>query len=426
MNRELSNRQSLNYFFLLALTLICTILSSLSANAQICQGSYDQEDIDGGDFRIDRPFMCGTGMMEHQMYQDRMEREKKGFFDIEGFVFYGSQGYYQKDEKLYYSAHPDTFTQVPNGDIATLEVVGNFLRDKNYIYSNGIAQLNVNVKSFQVVLNSPYAVDVNNVYYSDSRGGVSYSKGVHVIDGADSESFEELCDNESNGSCYYYGKDESHVYYAGVIIPEADVKTFRLEEHGYATDSKFAYFNGEKLENSSGESFELVTYSYMKDENNVYYYGQIIPKMIGKDFKLIGDSGMGTDGVRICYGSKVFENGDPITFVDLGCGYYKDANNVYSKGQVWTEIDAKSFEVIEWGFTKDKNSVYCDDVIIPGANPISFEVLGRKYSRDNKHVFYLRNTLSDCDESSFVVDSGDYNKGEDSKATYYRGKRTLK
>ncbi|MFT5778850.1 MAG: hypothetical protein ACI837_001807 [Crocinitomicaceae bacterium] len=411
---------------LIPLLSICTCLINNPLNAQDCQSSYDHEDTYGEDFPLHREFRCGTSMMQDQEHHERMEREKKGFYDIEGASFYGSNGYYKKGDKLYYSSDQDTFNLVAGGDAASLEIVGNFIRDVNYVYSNGKAQKIVNAKAFLALPYTPYAMDGSHVYYSAARGGFGSAEEIQVIEGADPKTFGTLCDKNSNGSCYSYGKDNVHAYYSGIQIEDADATTFRIEEMGYARDSQFVYYNGQKLEGSDGESYEMVDYYYMRDKNNVYTHGQIVPEMDGSKFKLIGLSGMGTDGVRICYRTEVFENSDASTFADLGCGYYKDANNVYSKGQILEDVDSESFEILMWGFTKDKNRVYCDSEVIPGAKPSSFEVLGRKYSRDEKIVFYLRSTLPNANRDSFVVDSADHNNGTDSKATYYRGKRTKK
>ena len=254
------------------------------------------------------------------------------------------------------------------------------------------------------------------------------SEGILKIEGANAEHFNSLCIESSNGDCYYYGVDDVHVYYSGVQILGADAASFRLEEggYGYAHDNYFVYYNGKKLEGSSGRSFKRIDYYYSRDKNNVYYNGEVVQGMNGSSFKLLGESGMGTDGLHICYRDSVYEDGDPSTFIDLGCGYYKDVNNVYSRGQVLEGIDPATFENLEWGFSIDKNGVYCDDVLIPYADPLSFEVLGRKYSRDKKHTFYLRNLLADCHRETFIVNKLDPSKAEDSKANYERGRRTKK
>jgi hypothetical protein len=421
---SLNSRQLLmKTLFLLT---ICNTLICLSVSAQDCQTSSDLQDLHGEDLPRGREFMCGTGRMEHQMHLERTMREKKGYYDIKGLDFYNSSGYYKKGDKLYFSAHPDTFTLVPNGDISSIEFVGNFIRDKNSIYCNGKPQNSVNAQLFSFIPNTPYALDDVHVYYNASRGGYGASETIQVLEGADPKTFGTLCDQNSNGNCYNYAKDKHYMYHSGERIEGADPASFRLEEMGYARDSKHVYYGGKRLEGSDGSSFEMVDYVYMRDANNVYVHGQIVPGMNGSKFELLGTSGMGSDGNHICYRANVFANTDPDSFVDLGCGYYKDMNNVYSKGQILEAADAASFEIIAWGFTKDKNAVYCDDEVIPNAKPNSFEVLGRKYSRDEKHIFYLKTALVDCQRDSFIVDPTEPSNGEDSKATYIRGKRTKK
>jgi hypothetical protein len=403
---------------------ICVV--SLSLSAQDCQGSYDREDLYGNDLVIREPFRCGTGRIENRRFEEQKEREEKGYYNIEGLEFYGSNGYYTKDSNLYFSSHKDSFVLVKNGDIASLQFEGNYIKDDNYIYSNGTFLPNVDPNSFVIFKESPYAVGEEYVYFSGSKANSSSAEGVLKIEGADPKSFKLLCDNKSNRNCSSYGRDRNHIYYLGKAIEGADPASYKLLENSFATDKNFVYYGGQKLEGSSGSTFEVLDYIYSKDKNNVYCYGNIIPGMNGSKFNLIGQSGMGTDGELINYRQTIFENGDPVTFVDLGCGYYKDANNVYSKGRLLELLDPATFEILDWGFTKDKKAVYCDDEPVLGANPKSFEVLGRKYSCDKKNVFYLRTLLIDCDRSSFIVDPNDPSKAEDSKANYNRGKRVKK
>lgn len=410
------------------LLLFCSLLFStahLSTHAQICQGSYDHDD-NGLPFIPKEDFMCGSGRMYEQKRAQQEAREQKGFYDIEGFNYFGARGYFQKDNALYYSPHPDTFRLVANGDVSTLQFEGNFVRDKNAIYCEGIAQSSVNASAFRSISNSQYATDGRFVYFNAIRLNHTESDVIQVVEGADAASFRLFNPENTHLDQIEYAKDSEHLYYAGVIILGADLRTFKIEEGGYARDAQFVYYLGQKIEGSSGSTFKEINYSYRSDENQVYYHGQIVPNMKGSTFALIGQSGLGSDGMHICYGPSIIENGDPATFVDLGCGYNKDANQVYFNGHIQHAYDPKTFETFEWGYTKDKNGVYCDNGIIPGANPEKFEVLGRKYGRDDKHVYYLRTQVKDCSRDSFVADPADPNKGEDAAAVYDRGVRNMK
>lgn len=404
------------------LTLLGTIALSLSSYAQNCQGSFDHQDLYGQDDFTDGHFRCGTAMMEDRMYYQKMQREKKGFHDIDGLTFYDSQGYFQKKGKLYYSDYKDSFSLVSTGDVKSLELVGNFIRDKNYVYCNGRAQEIVDISSFRALEGTPFALDKNHVYYSASRAGLGNSDTIQILEGADPTTFSLICEAKNRVYCSYFARDNQHVFFQSKRVEGADPKTFVAEDNGYAHDKNFVYYNGEKLEGSSGSTFQRVNYYYMHDENQVYYYGVILPEMNGGSFQLLGDSGMGTDGTVICYRNNILKNGDPATFADIGCGYYRDKNNVYSKGQVLEGIDPATFEIMDWGFTKDKNGVYCDDGMIPDADPETFEILGRKYSRDKKHVFYLRTQLEKAARDTFVVDPIDHNRASDGKAVYLRGR----
>ena len=412
---------------LLILTLFAFHLFFFNALwSQSCQTSGDYEDRVGGELIDDIPFRCGTGMMEDQLYHERLAREEKGYYNIEGLNFWGSQGYYARLGELYYSSHPDSFHLIRNGDLASIRQVGDFVLDKNYLYVNGVPQEMVDVTSFEQVSNTPYAKDKDHMYYSHLRvyEEITDKNKVLVAEGANPAEFELVCD-ERNRYCYYYGKDKENVYYIGKRIEGADAASFGIK-YPYAFDKNYVYYNGRKMEGSSGSTFEVLDHSYQLDENQVYCYGTIVEGVVGKNFRLLGDTGLGTDGVLICYGTTVFENGDPETFVDLGCGYSKDKNNVYHRGQIMEELDPATFEYIDWGFTKDKDAVYCDGEIIPNADPATFEILDRKYSRDANNVFYLKTLLPEAHRESFVVDAHNPSIASDKKAAYDRGVRVEK
>lgn len=409
---------------LLFYCLLFCILNS-PALAQSCQGSFDNED--GELPYVPREkFICGSGRMEEQRWMEQRARELKGFYDIEGFTCYGQQGYFQKNNQLYYSPHPDTFRLIPNGDVSTLEFVGNFVRDKNAVYSRGIAQKDIEHSSFQLISDAQYATDGRYVFYNSSRLNHLETDRIQVVEGADVSSFRLFDPNNDHPNHMGYAKDAEHVYYLGKQIKEADLQTFKIAQGGYAHDDHFVYHLGIKVDGSSGSTFKEIDYMYSCDENQVYFYGQIIPNMKGKTFALIGQSGLGSDGRYVCYGATILENADPDTFVNLGCGYEKDANQVYFRGYIMPEFDPQTFETIEWGYVKDKNGVYCDNGLIPGANPAKFVTLGKKYGKDEEHVYYLRTRLDDCLPASFVADPLDPNKGEDALAVYNRGARSLK
>ncbi len=389
--------------------------------AQNCQGSRDYEDIYGQDAIEDRPFMCGTGLMEKDRYFDRKKREEKGFYDIAGVSFYGHQGYYQKEDKLYYSDKYDSFKLVKGGDVSSLEVAGNFVRDQHAVYVNGKPQSIVDIETFRVIENSPYALDKNRVYYSSTVRYASANGSIEVIEGAEPASFEAACTDSY--ICRNYGKDANHVYYNNQIIKDADPNSFQLNDHGYGFDDQHVYFYGLLIEGSHGGSFESVDYYYFKDRSQVYYYGKVIEGMDGSSFKVFPNSNIGTDGSLVCCHDRIMEEADAASFMDLGCGYFKDQKHVFSKGMVVKGVDPGSFVIMDWGFTADKNHVYCDNEVIPGANPETFEVLGRKYSRDKKNVYYLDRIIKGADLKSFVASEEDPNKAHDSKATYHRGEK---
>lgn len=80
---------------------------------------------------------------------------------------------------------------------------------------------------------SGYYIRITKVYYYHGFG----LSEPFEIQGADIASFEILDELEQ------YAKDKNHVYFQGVIIPEADTQTFSVlnENYNCAVDANHAY-----------------------------------------------------------------------------------------------------------------------------------------------------------------------------------------
>ena len=53
------------------------------------------------------------------------------------------------------------------------------------------------------------------------------------------------------------------------------------------------------------------------------------------------------DHGRVYFGQELVMHADAQSFVDLGCGYAKDRNNVYMNGRVLENVDPSSFRLKE-------------------------------------------------------------------------------
>ena len=143
------------------------------------------------------------------------------------------------------------------------------------------------------------------------------------------------------------------------------------------------------------------------------------------------------DHHRVYYGEDLVEYADVRTFVDLGCGYAKDKNNVYMYGRILENVDPSTFRLKErhsWRNTdkdKDENThhkryyktkwnVYYGTKKLD-ATASSFKELGGGYAKDSFTVFYYGEKVEGAMASSFKYTGDGY--AEDSFDAYYRGKK---
>lgn len=135
-----------------------------------------------------------------------------------------------------------------------------------------------------------------------------------------------MLDN-SNGNATYV-TDGTYVYTSDLLIPTADVRTFRLLGGDYAADRHFAYYESQVLPNVSPRSFHLISDSvsgslndYATDGKTVFYDGTPV---IGADAGtfVVGEGTTTPPGVK-----------NPLDYVDYDA---KDANHFYSEGAILT------------------------------------------------------------------------------------------
>lgn len=358
-----------------SLTLTLLFLSSLLF-AQTCtsSGGDDLPDIDDYPYR----FRCGN---------DRMFRHKKASKDyklIEACNNYWAEGsYYKKGNQIYYSPEYGEYSLVKGAKASSFRCDDGTAKDNYSIFYLGKKVEQVNHSSFKS-FGKLYCSDDDKVYFKNKY---TEDAKLVVVSNGRSVNFQLIGDSTS-----YYAKDDSLVYYYGIIIPKADPNSFEVLDYGYAHDKNYAYYNGKHIEG-----------------------------LKGKGFKVIKDCYLGSDGVSLCNGKLKLVNSDAATFKAIDCGYYKDKNNVYLNGSVLDSLDSESFEILSWGYTKDKNAVYCDLKPIESADPQTFEVLARKHSKDDKNVFYL-DRLMDCDYASFKIDPTKDYLSSDKNNKYSRGK----
>jgi hypothetical protein len=178
------------------------------------------------------------------------------------------QNYSKDSNNVYYMySHGEKSTLV-GADSLTFEQINEFwAKDKNSIYNNGRKIDGVDMQTFQIINNSVFAKDKNNVYFPNyiDKGEVKFDaqtfeilSGTYLRDknqivslfkaGGASELIQitqvDIDTFQAVGGAF--GKDKNHVYYDNKIINGADLETFKstgntMETSGNGQDKNNSY-----------------------------------------------------------------------------------------------------------------------------------------------------------------------------------------
>ena len=316
-------------------------------------------------------------------------------------------------------------------------------------YSSKIIK-NADVSSFEVMKNSMYTKDKNNIYFTHSD--VVQMKNVDK----DSFTIGENGFSHDKNSVYFYGKKLDRISPQGFKIIDLIVNSGDSEKIAFLTDSrnlyKFTYgFDDErynlkniKLSNVTNvkvdaPSFELVkeyTGSYYRDKNNVFYYDmnkKELKKVEGSDRSSFVemDNFFAKDNKRVYYLGKQIENISSEGFKFVGSDIVKNKNGVYFwKDETGTgdyeivplNFDSASFDIANKNtsnYFKDKNGIYYLDygkllnseakdvqnafIKLEGADIPTFKAFGYGYSKDKNRAYCKYKEFKGVDVSSFTV-----------------------
>ena len=145
------------------------------------------------------------------------------------------------------------------------------------------------------------------------------------------------------------------------------------------------------------------------------------------------------DHGRVYFSNELVVHADARNFVDLGCGYAKDQQNVYMNGRVLENVDPSTFRLKKQvnsghrnhgqgkggsaalrGYFKTKMNVYYGTKKLD-AMASSFKELGGGYAKDAFNVFYYGEKVEGAMASSFKYTGDGY--AEDAFDAYYRGRK---
>lgn len=232
-----------------------------------------------------------------------------------------------------------------------------------------------------------------------------------------------------------YGKDKNSIFAGGLKIKDADRETFIALEYSYAKDKRVVYYLGRDLKESDPKSFEIIDGDYSKDDNFVYSYGRIVrgadPKSFSKDryYDLYKDkNNYYSDGDIFSKNDFLFfKKGIKVSGVkNIGYEYVSYKGKIYfydASCQAvpgYAEVDgadAGTFKVLNSEYANDKSNCYRRNYVIRFADPKTFKVLSENYAKDGIAVYYDGVVVPGLDPENFEVVN--YNMWKNKSGNYY-------
>ena len=300
-----------------------------------------------------------------------------------------------KNNLYYYFGDVKNLGKINEKDFKVLD--SNLVKNGNEVYYLG-EKVNIkNPDKFEIIenyLSSPsmvvYGKDDKNVYVMTPYKEAGYLK---IIKNADKDTFEVMENSD-------YSKDRNNVYYAGynvVQLQDVDKNSFAIgEENGFSYDKKNVYYAGRKLNDISSAGFKVtrlvnrpnLPVNFLNDNKNIYKLITVFDEETG-ELKSVKTAVVKNPKVD----SKTFE-----TF-SYSENYFRDKNNVYYENELY-KIDLKkiagadrnSFEVLNDEFSRDKNNVYYYGNKMKGISPDGFEFVGNEFIFENREdfIFFLK------------------------------------
>lgn len=204
----------------------------------------------------------------------------------------------------------------------------------------------------------------------------SAGRVVTPLKGADANSFRIL--SQPHNVRYCYAADIRNAYMASYRMQGADGASLEiLSDDGLFTrDSSHVFFQGVLIPNADRNSFKQLNEAFAKDAENAFIGAVKIPVIDLKSWKPLGKG--------VCsfpwYVSSTEHR--VLTISELsGYGWSKDQFCVYLGEIPVHEFDARTFELIGDSYSRDKHHVYHRENIVVGADPHSFAIIpGPVYS----------------------------------------------
>ena len=358
--------------------------------------------------------------------------------------------YYSKDKNnLYYRE-----VKIDKIDNKTLKILYSdgidVVKNRNRIFAEG-KKLNIkSPETFEIILSKYYNFP-NFIYGKDDKNVYAISKfdetySSKIIKNADVNSFEVMKNS-------MYTKDKNNIYYSNRKIIGADLPTFQIGSDGFSKDKNNIYFGGKKILGVDRDTIKIIELPYIKDKNNVYYGNKKIEGAdkntfeLTYDFKSVVNNYYSKDKNNVYYENKKLKGIDVKTFKKVGRlvdnFLIEDKNGFYiveEDGSV-APIDGKEVDIenlsqlaIKTNLYHDKDSMYFvkNHKLVkikdaPKVDPYNLSTYNDKYINKYNVVYYL-----DTDEGAFkklekaeshqfsAYGNTEYAKGR--KNVYFKGK----
>ena len=338
---------------------------------------------------------------------------------------------YGKDDKNVYaiSKFDKTYSSkvIKNADVNSFEVMENsmYTKDKNNIYftrDNTIKLEGADKGSFVIQENdNDFSYDKNNVYFMGKK-----------INGINSDEFRIINLNNKNES-FYFLIDNKNLYKLINIFDE---------DSGKIVKTKLVTIENPKVDTKSFEVINKNFDTYYRDKNTVYYYdadfGKELKKLEAADSNSFVslEADFGKDNRNIYYNGNKLEgvNSDGFQILDENAIIFKNKNNVYF---LKAENEEKKYQLISLNFDsssfksvhkrseyfKDKNGIYYFDYSnlekldtektediqnklffkIEGVDVPTFRELQFGYSKDRNRVYCKNKEVKGADAESFII-----------------------
>ncbi|MEL7426579.1 MAG: DKNYY domain-containing protein [Bacteroidota bacterium] len=235
-------------------------------------------------------------------------RELKGC-NADHFRRVEASSYWTDGTKVYWAGKP-----LPEVDARTFTTANGAARDKNHVYSREKILIGADPQTY-----GELSSDGKKRYTRFSRDSFRIYHNRVQLTTADYETFEVLAYQGSGESSICWARDKNHVYWNTYVVEGADPATIVvLNEHQAKDDDE--------------DAFILKQHKVQIDPATFVNYPNGMIKS--------------SEGVYLISG-KLLEEADPLTYTYLNEWYQKDANHLFSRGNILENADLESFQVSE-------------------------------------------------------------------------------